>query len=147
MQIRLDYGREGLSVEVPDENLDAVLRLNPAPPVPDPQGAVQESLQNPIGSPPLAELARGRRSACVVISDITRPVPNATLLPPLLATLEQSGIERDQITILVATGTHRPNTPEELVEMVGQRIAGEYRIVNHAARDPATHAALGTGNN
>jgi lactate racemase len=147
MQIRLDYGRDGLSVEVPDKNLDAVLRLNPAPPVPDPEAAVQESLRNPVGSPPLAELARGRRSACVVISDITRPVPNRTLLPPLLATLEASGIHRDRITILVATGTHRPNTPDELTEMVGPRIVSDYRIVNHVALDPETHASLGTGKN
>src|SRR5215210_1608730 len=143
MQIRLDYGREGLSVEVPDENLDAVLRLNPAPPVPDPQGAVQESLQNPIGSPPLAELARGKRSACVVISDITRPVPNATLLPPILGCLERNGIARDEITILIATGTHRPNVGEELIEMVGPRIAAEYRIENHAAHDAEAHVWLG----
>jgi nickel-dependent lactate racemase len=147
MQIRLDYGRKGLLVEVPEQNLDAVLGLNPAPPVPDPSAAVQASLANPISSPPLAELARGRRSACVVISDITRPVPNRVLLPPLLGCLEASGITREQITILVATGTHRPNTPEELDEMVGPAIAREYRIVNHAARDPETHERIGTGRN
>jgi lactate racemase len=147
MKIQLDYGRDGLSVEVPNENLDAVLRLNPAPPVPDPTSVVQQSLENPIGSPPLAELARGRRSACVVISDITRPVPNRILLPPLLGCLETTGIPREQITILVATGTHRPSTSDELVEMVGERIAGEYRIVNHAARDRETHTRIGTGKN
>lgn len=145
MQIQLDYGREGLFVEVPEENLDTVLRLNPAPPVPDPTTAVQEALRNPVSAPPLAELARERRSACVVISDITRPVPNRILLPPLLACLEAAGIPSEQITILVATGTHRPNTPAELVEMVGERITRDYRIVNHAARDPETHARIGTG--
>src|SRR5438093_1601303 len=147
MNIRLDYGKNGLTVEVPDENLDTVLRLNPAPPVPGPDEAVQRSLANPIGSAPLAELCRGRRSACVVISDITRPVPNPILLPPLLACLETAGIARDRLTILVATGTHRPNTPEELAEMVGPATARDYRIVNHVARDPASHVRIGTGPN
>jgi nickel-dependent lactate racemase len=124
-----------------------VLRLNPAAPVADPTRTVQAALENPVGSPPLAELCRGRRSACVVISDITRPVPNAVLLPPLLAYLEASGIARERITILVATGTHRPNTAEELVGMVGPAVARDYRIVNHVARDPATHERIGTGPN
>src|SRR5438552_19202244 len=122
MTIDLDYGKEGLQVEVPDENLDVVLRLNPAPPLPDPCQAVQAALENPIGSAPLSELCRGRRSACVVISDITRPVPNAVLLPPLLGCLEAAGIPRERITVLVATGTHRPNTPEELIGMVGPAV-------------------------
>lgn len=147
MKISLDYGKEGLAVEVPDENLDAVLRLNPAPPVTDANQAVQAALENPIGCAPLRELCRGRRSACVVISDITRPVPNAVLLPPLLGCLEAAGILRERITILVATGTHRPNTPEELAGMVGPAVAREYRIVNHAARDPETHERIGTGPN
>src|SRR5258708_4685449 len=101
MKIQLDYGRDGLSVEVPDENLDSILRLNPAHPLPDPTRAVQVSLENPVGTPPLSELSRGRRSACVVISDITRPVPNRAILPPVLACLEIGGIPREQITILV----------------------------------------------
>lgn len=147
MQIRLDYGREGLQVGVPDENLDSILRLNPAAPVPDPSGAVQAALENPISSAPLADFARGRRSACVVISDITRPVPNRVILPPLLACLEAAGVARERITILVATGTHRPNTPAELEEMVGPAIAREYQIVNHAARDPETHVRIGVGLN
>jgi nickel-dependent lactate racemase len=147
MKIQLDYGRDGLSVEVPDENLNAILGLNPAPPLADPTGAVQASLQNPVGSPPLAELSRGRRTACVVISDITRPVPNRIILPPVLGCLEEAGIPRSGITILVATGTHRPSTQAELLEMVGPEIVREYRIVNHDARDPASHERIGTGPN
>ncbi len=147
MNIRLDYGRDGLMVQVPDENLNAILRLNPAPPLSDPMGAVQEALQNPIGSAPLAERCQGRRSACVVMSDITRPVPNAVLLPPLLACLEGAGIARERITLLVATGTHRPNTPEELLGMVGPAVVRDYRIVNHFARDPDSHVRIGIGPN
>jgi nickel-dependent lactate racemase len=144
MRIRLEYGTTGLSVAVPEERLAGVLELRPHPPLPDPERAVQAALAAPIGTPPLAELARGRRSACIVISDITRPVPNRLLLPPILATLEQSGIPRDAITILIATGTHRPNEGEELVAMVGEGIVRDYRIINHVARDPDSHRFLGT---
>jgi nickel-dependent lactate racemase len=91
----------------------------------------------------LAELARGRKDACVVICDITRPVPNQLILEPLLATLESSGIPRDKITILVATGLHRPSLAEELVEMVGARIASTYRIVDHHGLKLDEHTYLG----
>src|SRR5438034_11639717 len=102
MIITLPYGREGLTVEVPDANLAGILRLDPRPPLPDPEAAVREAITHPVGTPPLAELAREPRSACVVISDITRPVPNRVLLPPVLETLEASGVPREQILILIA---------------------------------------------
>jgi nickel-dependent lactate racemase len=143
MRIRLEYGRTGLEVDVPEERLAGVLTLRPHAPLADPDAAIAAALAHPIGTPPLAELARGRRSACVVISDITRPVPNKKLLPPLLATLEGAGIPRDRTTILIATGTHRPNEGEELIGMVGERIARDYRILNHVARDAESHRFLG----
>ncbi len=93
-----------------------------------------EALAAPLGTPPLAELARGRRSACVVISDITRPVPYRLLLPPLLRTLEAAGIPREGIVVLVATGMHRPNLGEELRGIVGDEVYGRYRIENHHCR-------------
>lgn len=143
MQVKIDYGRDGLDVQIPDRNLEAVLTLNHARAVGDSGMAVRDALQRPVGCPPLAALARGRESACVVISDITRPVPNRVILPPLLGTLEMCGIPREKITILVATGTHRPCTAAELEEMVGPSLAAAYRIENHDARDPGTHRYLG----
>ena len=71
----------------------------------------------------MVELARDRSTACVVICEITRPVPHAVLLQPILQTLEHSGIRRDRIVILVATGLHRPNLGDELVVMFGLEIA------------------------
>lgn len=143
MRVKLDYGREGLEVEVPDENLAAVLGLSPAPACANPSGAVRDALRDPVGSAPLAELARGKGSACVVISDITRPVPNRIILPELLAVLDAADIPRERTTILIATGTHRAATPAEIVEMVGERIASEYPIVSHLAHDRSTHRCLG----
>ena len=143
MQIRLDYGKQGLVIEAPEARVAGVLGLRPAPALEDPPQAVRYALLHPVGAPPLDELACGKKSACVVISDITRPVPNHLILPPMLCLLEQAGVPRSGITILVATGTHRGNTPEELTAMVGADIVRDYRIVNHDARDPQTHTYLG----
>ena len=88
-------------------------------------------------------MSKGRDSACIVISDITRPVPNKVILPPILETLEKAGIPRDKITILIATGIHRPNEGKELEEMVGTSIMSAYRIVNHFSQKPESHTYLG----
>jgi nickel-dependent lactate racemase len=143
MRIALDYGKTGLEVEIPDANLVGPLGLRPVEPLAEPEKVLAAALANPIGSPPLAELARGKRSACVVICDITRPVPNEFLLRQILPTLEQAGIPRDKILVLIATGLHRPNLGDELVELVGSEIASRYRVENHDGRNLAEHTFLG----
>jgi nickel-dependent lactate racemase len=119
-----------------------VLEMQPAKPLSDPDGAVCQILTDPIDSPPLKELAEKKKDACVVISDITRPVPNRIILPPLLNTLEESGIKREDITILIATGMHRPNKGEELEFMVGREIMDSYKIVNHYCRKAETYRKI-----
>jgi nickel-dependent lactate racemase len=143
MRVKLEYGRTGLQADLPDAHVVRTLRYKDAPPAADPDGAIIRALQHPTGTPPLAELARGRRDACVVICDITRPVPNQLILKPLLATLEQSGIARERITLLVATGLHRPNEGAELIEMVGEEIVRNYRIENHHGKVLGEHTYLG----
>jgi nickel-dependent lactate racemase len=144
MRVTLDYGRTGLPVTLPDDRVVGPLAIRPADPLPDPAGALEAALADPIGTRPLAELARGRRGACILICDITRPVPNQLILPPVLRTLEAAGIPRDKITILIATGLHRPNEGAELVELVGEEIAANYRIENHHGKVRDEHDYLGT---
>jgi len=143
MRVTLDYGKTGLDVEVPD-GIIGPLSIQPAPIVADPDRTLRELLINPIGSPPLAELARGKKSACILICDITRPVPNKVLLPPILETLEAEGMARENILILIATGLHRPNEGAELVELVGPEIAANYRVENHFGKVLEEHTYLGT---
>jgi nickel-dependent lactate racemase len=143
MRITLDYGKSGLEVDVPDRNLVGPLGLRPVEPLANPDGVLAAALANPTGSAPLSQLARGRKSACVLICDITRPVPNEFLLRQILPTLESAGIPREKILILIATGLHRPNVGDELVELVGPQIAATYRVENHDGRDLAQHADLG----
>jgi nickel-dependent lactate racemase len=143
MRITLDYGRTGLEVEVPDRNLVGPLGLRPVEPLADPDRALTDALAKPIGSAPLSDLARDRKSACILICDITRPVPNELLLRQILPTLENAGIPRDKILILIATGLHRPNLGDELIELVGHEISANYRVENHDGRNLAEHAHLG----
>lgn len=143
MQIKMRYGHGTLPINIPDNNLAGILETSESEPLGDADAAVQQAIAEPIASPALAELARGRDSACIVISDVTRPVPNQIILPPMLKTLEASGMPREKITILIATGIHRPNEGEELEGMVGRFIMETYRIRNHFSQDPGTHAYLG----
>lgn len=133
MKIHLSYGKNGLDVEIPDKNLVGVLSFGVSTPLANPEEAIARSLREPIGSLPLAELAAKAKSACIVVCDITRPVPNKQLLPPVLQTLEENGIARDKITILIATGLHRPCTAAELDLILGEPIVGKYRAVDHHA--------------
>lgn len=143
MDIRLDYGRVGLDVRLPDSLHVSVVNPSKGEPLPDATGAVEQALLQPIGTRPLCELARGRRDAVVVISDKTRPVPNGIVLPPILRTLETAGIARERIEILVATGLHRANTRAELIEMTSPEIVERYRLRNHVARNADEHVLLG----
>ncbi len=144
MTVNMRYGRQGLDIELPDDANVQVLHLNPTPQLSEPAQQLDRSLYNPIGTPPLAELAAGRSNACIVISDITRPIPTELLVSPLLEILESAGLRRDDILILVATGLHREATQAEVVEMLGPHIAANYHIESHQARDRASHVALGS---
>ena len=144
MRIKLDYGRTGLDVDLPDDRLVGPLAIKPVAAARRSRAGRRQVLAHPIGTPPLAELARGRKNACILICDFTRPVPNRLLLPPMLRILEEQGIPRDDILILVATGLHRPNQGAELEEMVGPDIVKHYRIENHFGKKLSDHEFLGT---
>lgn len=144
MRLHLEYGRTGLEVDLPADRVVKCLGYRAAEPVADAEGAIRRALAEPIGARPLAELARGCQSACVVICDVTRPVPNRLILPPLLEALEAAGVPRAKIVILVATGLHRPNLGDELVEMVGREVVERYRIENHDGHNRDEHVHLGT---
>src|SRR5579885_1171920 len=148
MRVTLDYGKTGLDVTLPADRLLAPpLAIRDAAPLPDPEAALEAALANPIGTRSLAELARGKKTACVVVCDITRPVPNKLILPPLLRTIEAAGVPRAGITVLVATGLHRPNVGAELVELVGEQVAANYRCENHHGKVREEHDYLGTTDN
>ena len=144
MIVDLRYGRTSLSVRLPDQAEVTVIRKRPLPRLPDEQSEIRRVLDAPIGSPPFQELVRGRRSACILICDVTRPVPNRLFLRPMIEDLIAGGVPAHKITVLVATGLHRPNMGSELEEVVGDRwVLSNVRVLNHMARVDADHVNLG----
>jgi nickel-dependent lactate racemase len=144
MHINLAFGRTGLTLEFQEGFDYRVLEARSAAPLENAAGAIEQALDAPVGCPPLAELARGKRSAAISVCDITRPAPNREVLPPVLARLEAAGIPHDGITILIATGLHRPATPAEIREICGEETAAQYQVLNHHARELNEHRYLGT---
>ena len=144
MKIDLAYGQIGLNVDLPDSARPTIIR-KPSVPVPaSPEAVVAKAMASPIGSGTLAEIAQGRKSACILICDITRPVPNGLFLQPMVRTLLAAGIPASAITILVATGLHRPNEGEELSELVGdQWVLDTIKTVNHFAQNDDDHIDMG----
>ncbi len=144
MKVKLAFGRDGAEVEIPSHIQANVLEPKFATAVSSPDAVLAEALRQPIGAPALLDLARGKKTAAISICDITRPAPNRVVLPHVLTTLEQAGISRSRITILIATGLHRAATEQELHTIVGPEILAHYTIVSHDARDASSHADLGT---
>ena len=141
MRIELLCGRERVGIAGPD---DAIVYSSHFPaPVASAAEAVLDGVRKPIGTAPLRDALRGRRKGDVVVlvSDVTRPVPYARFLGRLLEEIEEAGIERQEILILVATGMHRACTAEEHEEMFGD-VAGRYRIFDHEAGDEAALVEL-----
>lgn len=134
MDVRIPYGSTFRTVTVPEETV--VIRPKHTQALSDERGAVLASLRSPIGSAPLVERVGKQDRVAIVISDITRPTPNERIVPWLLE--ELSFVPRSQFVILNGTGSHRANTREELVKMLGQEIVDTVEIVNHDAFAPET---------
>ena len=143
-RVEIAFGRGQLPLCLPAHAEPTMIRKAVLPKLAGPAAAIREALAQPIGAPPLAEVARGRKRACILVCDITRPVPNRLFLRPMIETLTASGMALDAITVLVATGLHRPNEGEELAELIGDPwVLAQVRVENHFARNAADHVDLG----
>ncbi len=142
--IDIAFGRGAIRLDLPSGVEPTVIRKAALPKLPDSSAAVREALARPIDAPPLGELARGAGSACILICDITRPVPNHLFLRPMIETMVAAGVDLGRITVLVATGLHRPNEGAELAELVGDPwVLENVRVENHMARNDDDHIDLG----
>ncbi len=138
------FGKGGLPVSLPDGYDYMPVESRTAQPLEDELAAIEAALNQPIGSVPLRALAAGKATAAISVCDITRPVPNWLTLPPILQRLHEGGIPVEGITILIATGLHRPATDAEIQAIVGPEIAARYRVENHYAKELAHHRWLGS---
>lgn len=144
MQLHLAFGKNGLPIDLPSGFDYRVLEARSATPLPNPAAALEDALDHPISSLSLIDRAREKFTASISVCDITRPAPNRQVLPHVLSRLERAGVPPEGVTILIATGLHRPATDAEICEIVGADTASRYRVVNHDARDLASHRHLGS---
>src|SRR5215813_9183638 len=140
MKLRLDYGTDGLDVELPDERT-TVIEPSFLPAVDDAHAALVAALRHPIGRPPLRHIVRRGQKIAISVCDITRAQPREAMLRALFQ--EMPGINRKDVTILIATGTHRGNTRAELERMLGHDILANYTVINHDSRDQSSLAYAG----
>jgi len=142
VKVKLAYGKKGLDLGLPDGlNVDIVQRQH-VEALADQAGAVRDALRAPISSRPLRDLVKPSDTVAIVCNDVTRPTPYRTILPVLLDELRH--INDGAIVLLIATGTHRPCTAEELETMLGEQVVKRFRIVQNDARDRDAHALVGT---
>jgi len=141
MRVSLAYGEGRLSVELPDQ-LTRVIAPKDQPAALDTRGLLSTALRNPVAGLPLRELVRPGEHVAISICDGTRPQPRKLVLEAIVDHLTGL-VEPSDIVVLVATGTHRANTQEELRTMLGADLASSLRVVNHDARDPNQLEYLG----
>jgi len=143
-KIELPYGKEYLEVEIPDERLNAVLvsELHHYKPEMGQTELVRRALENPIGTPKLRDMAKGKEKVVIIASDHTRPVPSKIIMPLMLEEIRRGNPDAD-ITILISTGCHRETTKEELVEKFGPEIVAKEKIHVHNCDDESMLVNIG----
>ncbi len=139
MEVSLAYGRGHLPIDVPDDAV--VITPRELPGLQDEHGAFEAAVREPIGARPLHEAATSSSTVAIVIADITRPSPSERMVPWILA--ELGHVSRENFVIVNGTGSHRANTRDELVQMLGAQVVETVRIVNHNAFDDAMLTHLG----
>jgi lactate racemase len=142
LQVGLAYGTDGLTVDLPAEPTTVVAPVFQDPAA-DPPAALRQALRRPGTGAPLRERVLGHGNVAISICDITRPQPRQLMVPAILAELE-GAVALDDVVLLVATGTHRPNTDAELRAMLGDELVDSVRVVNHDSRDPRSLTWQGT---
>jgi nickel-dependent lactate racemase len=140
MEIKLAYGRSGLFVNFPENTI--VVEPTYVKGLPDEEDALLNALKKPIGCAALSDIVEAGHTVAISVCDVTRPMPSSRVLPVLLAQI--SHVPRNQIKIMIATGTHRPCNKDELVSMLGQSIIDHYQVINHVSTDKNSLVNLGS---
>ena len=144
MLIQLPYGdARSVEIRVPDENFDGMLEPHPSIPAPDAAAAVAKAIDCPIGTAPLSEKLTPDSRVCVICDDISRPTPVSLILPVLLSRIADCGVSRDNVRIVMALGSHRYMTDDEIRTRVGAEVYEHYTVVNSEFRDEARLIDLG----
>ncbi|HET9386331.1 MAG TPA: lactate racemase domain-containing protein, partial [Gemmatimonadales bacterium] len=140
MRVRLDYGTEGLDVDLPGERT-TIIEPMARPAVADARATLLQAIRSPLGRPPLRDLVSAGQKVAISVCDITRAQPRKETIEALFEEMPQ--VDPKDVTILIATGTHRTNTDQELERMLGREILGRYRVINHNSRERSTLSRVG----
>ncbi len=143
-EVSIPYGMSQLKWEMPVDGNHWLLSSRDLPSVPNLAEAVRHALEQPIGAPRIRDAVQVGDRVAIVINDITRPAPSGIIVREIAKDLAVAGVEDSQVVILVATGTHRPNTRQELKEMLGEEIVERFLVVNHDCRDNNNLVHVGT---
>jgi nickel-dependent lactate racemase len=140
----IPFDKSQITFELPPGLRGTVVKSRRVPPLADVAAGIQGALAQPVGSPPLRELAVPGDKVCIIFTDITRATPDHLLVPSLLTELEMAGVRSQDVTLLCGTGMHRPSTPAEKVTKLSQAVVDRYRVVDHEPQNPAALVDLGT---
>ena len=147
ISVSLPYGKETIEVEISEKNVLGIYSPKDIPAVADLTGEISRALSSPLGCSPLKELAQDAKSVVIVADDNTRLTPTHLIVPQLLDELNEAGIRDEQVKIVIALGTHRFMTEEEINEKFGQEVSDRVEIINHDYKNPAALMDLGTTEN
>lgn len=131
MIVKLDYGQDLLSLDIPDNNYMGTLNPKEIVEVENPIDEVKRALANPVGSKKLKELVKSHDEIIILVSDISRPSPSSILLPPILEELKEAGINNEQIMVIFGLGIHRKLTEEEKKKLVGEKVYSQIKCIEH----------------
>jgi len=136
------------TIEVPERNLIGIFKPSRVTSNRDQKKVIEEGLSNPIGSQSLSQMVKKGQKILILVDDISRPTPVSIILPHILNELRQAGIQKEDIKFLIALGTHRKMTEEEMIIKLGRKVYEDYKVINHDCRDPNCfyHAGFTRGN-
>jgi lactate racemase len=139
----IPFSKSTLSFSLPPMMQGEIAVSQPFEPLADSAASIQDALSHPIGTPPLAQLAKPGNRVCIVFTDITRATPDHLLVPALLKELESAGVRDDNITLLCGVGMHRSSTYEEKIARLGVNVVKRYRAIDNEPQNPTALVDLG----
>ncbi len=143
-RLTLRYKDRKVEVKIPLGNLVYAIKPEDLAGLENEQKSIKYSLENPIGSAPLSQEVKKGMRVVVMADDITRPTPRERILPPLLDGLNEAGIPDRDITVLIALGTHRYMSKEEIEHCFGEKLTARVKVLNHEWQDEANFINLGS---
>jgi len=142
----IPYGKGEMRFDLPNGFILTEIKSKHISSLHDVNATIRDTLTNPINSPPLSNIAKGKKSACIVVTDITRNCPEKEILPHVVEILEKE-IDRKNIRIIVGSGMHRKMTTDEKIEKYGKVIVENFQVIDHDSQDESKLVNLGNTKN